>query len=198
VNSYGGTDQIKNGVLTLSGQTIELDRRVQTDPYATYMTVRVRGRHFYKFGFGLGVYHAGTIGIEFDNDGVKCGRGTDHGYQTDVFKTWTPDTAPVNQWLYLRLEVVDPYPNPTPALLNYLSNLDESKLKPVTEICSLYDSSGRLLAQDIAKSPPPNTHYVGLDEAYIRTWDSGNEYQVDWAYVGSNTGDPLNAIAHTS
>jgi hypothetical protein len=194
VNTDGASAHIDHGLLTLGGHTIELDRRVQTDPYVSYMTMRIRAKHFYKFGFGLGVYHSGTIGIEFDNDGVKCGRGTDHGYKTDVFSTWTPDTAPVNQWFYLRLKVVDPYPNPTPAELARLSNLDASQLKPVTETCYLYDSSGRLVAEDVAKNPPPNTHYVGLDEAYMRTWDSGNEYQIDWVYVGSDTGDPIHSV----
>jgi hypothetical protein len=198
VYSDGGTATIKDGMLTLTGHTIELDRRVQTDPYATYMTVRVRARHFYKFGFGLAVYHAGSIGIEFDNDGVKCGRGTDHGYKTDVFKTWTPDTAPVDQWLYVRLKVVDPYPNPTPAELERISNLDASQLKPVTEICSVYDSTGHLLGETNANDPVPNTHYVGLDEAYMRTWDSSNDYQVDWVYVGSDAGDPIHGVVRTS
>lgn len=194
VYTDGGSTAIDRGLLSLSGHTIELDRRVQSDPYATYMTLRIRARHFYKFGFGLGVYHAGTLGLEFDDDGVKCGRGTDHGYKTDVFGTWTPATAPTNQWFYLRLKVTDPYPNPTQAELDRLSNLDASQLKPVTETCTMYDSAGHLIAKDEATSPPPNTHYVGLDEAYLRTWDSGNNYQIDWVYVGSDTGDPIHGI----
>jgi hypothetical protein len=46
----------------------------------------------------------------------------------------------------------------------------------------------------VPKTPPPNAHYVSFDEVFMRTWDSPNEYQVDWFYAGPPSGNPGNAI----
>jgi hypothetical protein len=190
VNAYGADGIIKGGTLTLKGDSIELDRRVQTDPYRTVVSAKIRALSFDKFGLGLGIYHSGTLGMEVDTDGVKCGRATDHGYQVDVFEPWT--RAPVGKWLYLYMDVVNPYPDPK--VLEKLGNVDFDKLKKVTLHCAVYDAGGHLLSKDTAKDPPPNSHYVALDEAYVRTWDSNNDYQLDWFYAGSPAGDPLNGL----
>lgn len=181
-NAYGATARIENSLLTLTGDSIELDRRVQTDPYETVIIAKVRGIQFHKFSLGIGIYHAGTVGLEFDNDGVKCGRGTDQGWQIDIMKAWTK--PPVNQWFYVAVDVKNPYPNPATMPQN------ETDIKPVTLRCSMWDSAGHLVATDIASNPVPNTHYVALDEAYMRTWDSGNLYQIDWFYAGPPSGNP--------
>ena len=73
VNAIGATATIENGTLTLSGHSIELDRRLQTDPRVTIAAAKIRGLGFRRFGLGLGVYHAGTVALEFDNEGFKCG-----------------------------------------------------------------------------------------------------------------------------
>lgn len=188
VNAQGATARIENSILTLKGGTVELDRRVQTDPYETVVVAKVRGKAFHRFAIGLGVYHAGTVGLEFDNEGAKCGRGTDFGWQVDVMKPWV--APPVGQWFYLALDMVNPYPTSNPP-----SN-PNVKPKPMILTCSLYDASGHLLASVTPLDPPPNTHYVGLDEAYIRTWDTGNNYQVDWFYAGPPSGNPAQATLH--
>ncbi|PZR98051.1 MAG: hypothetical protein DLM70_18320 [Chloroflexi bacterium] len=191
VYTDGADATIKHGMLTLSGHTLELDRRLQTDPKETVVALRIRGRSFHKFGAGLGIYHAGTLGLEFDDDGIKCGRGTDHGYAVDTVRGWT--APPANQWFYLLIAVINPYPNPK--VLAKLGNVDYSQLKKVTLRCAIFDAQGHLLAEDTAKHPPPNAHYAGLDEAYMRTWDSRNNYQIAWFNAGPPGGDPLNAIS---
>ena len=77
VNTYGSTARIERSRLILSGHRMELDKRVQTDPYETVIAARVRGVSLYKFSIGLGVYHSGTVSMELDNDGIKCGYGSD-------------------------------------------------------------------------------------------------------------------------
>jgi hypothetical protein len=183
VNPIGATATIKNGLLTLSGHLIELDHRVQTDPDATIVVAKVRGLSFHKFGLGLGVYHSGTLGLEFDDDGIKCGRGTDYGWRVDFVKPWK--MPPVGQWFILKAKIVNPYP--TAAAWNKVSHLDADKLKPVTLTCSVYDAQGHLLASVTPTDPEPNAHYIALDEAFMRTWDSRNKYQVDWYYAGPPT-----------
>lgn len=187
VNAIGARAEIKHSLLTLSGHSIELDHRLQTDPNQTVVAAKVRGLHFHKFGIGIGVYHAGTVGLEFDDDGAKCGRGTDFGWRIDFIKAWT--TPPVNQWMYVEVAVTNPYPNPKD--LQRAEKLDNpKKLKPITLTCSIYDANGNLIASSSPKDPPANTHYVGLDEVFMRTWDSGNDYQVDWFYAGPASGLP--------
>ena len=185
VNAIGATAPIKNGVLTLKGDSIELDRRLQTDPKQTVVIAKVKATHFHKFGMGIGIYHAGTMGLEFDDDGVKCGRGTDFGWKIDVMKGWT--LPPVNQWFYLKLVVNNPYPNPKDL---QWAELHLPAVKTVTITCSVFDSHARLLARMTPVNPPPNGHYVSLDEVFMRTWDSGNDYQVDWFYAGPPSGIP--------
>jgi hypothetical protein len=173
-------------MLTLSGDSIELDRRMQTDPNATVVMARVSAAHFHKFGLGIGVYHAGTLGMEFDDDGIKCGRGTDRGWRVDFVKGWK--VPPVGRWFYLKIVVVNPYPNPT----SYAA-APSNKLKPVTLTCSAYDAQGRLIGQITPRDPVPNAHYIALDEVFVRTWDSRNDYQVDWFYAGPPAGVPAMA-----
>lgn len=186
VNADGASERIKGGTLALSGDSIELDRRMQTDPSVTEVAVRIRGLHFHKFGFGLGIYHAGTVGIEFDDDGAKCGRGTDFGYRVDFLRGWT--SPPTGQWYYLTLTVTNPYP--TKEEQEKVANLDASQLKKVTLTCAMYDSTGKLLTKIVARDPAPNAHYQAFDEVYMRTWDSANRYQVDWFYAGPPSGAP--------
>lgn len=190
VNPIGATAQIEHSVLTLSGHSIELDRRVQTDPYETVVAARVRGLSFNRFALGIGLYHAGTVGMEFDDDGVKCGRGTDYGWQVDFLKGWT--RPPVGQWVYLVITVKNPYPNPKD--LQRAEKNPDAKLKPVTLTCAMYDANRHLVARIAPTQPPPNAHYVALDEAFMRTWDSGNDYQVDWFYTGPPAGIPDHAL----
>ena len=192
VNAVGGDNEIKPSSLTLTGASIELDRRIQTDPNETVVSLRIRAQHFEKFGFGIGVYHSGTVGIEFDGDGIKCGRGTDYGYQVDPVVVWK--TPHVNQWFYLRLVVKNPYPDP--AVLAKLGNIDPAKLKKVTVICSAWDNQGHLVGQVTPTDPPPNAHYAAFDEVFMRTWNSNNRYQIDWFYAGPPDGDPLHYIVH--
>lgn len=194
VNAYGATALINHSRLNLTGNSIELDRRVQTDPNETVVVAKIRASQFDKFGMGLGIYHSGTIGMEMDGDGIKCGRGTDHGYKVDFVKPWT--TPPVNTWFYIEMGVVNPYPDPR--VLAKLGTVDYDKLKKVTLHCAAYDASGRLIGSVTPTDPPANTHYVALDEAYLRTWDSNNNYQLDWVYVGPPSGNPLQAIVRTA
>jgi hypothetical protein len=194
VNADGASDRIARGTLKLSGNSIELDRRLQTDPKETVVVIKVRAHRFQKFGFGLGIYHSGTIGMEFDPDGIKCGRGTDHGYSVDILQSWRH--PPVDRWFYLEMTLLNPYPDQK--VLDRLGDIDPDKLKKVGFTCAAYDQSGRLLNAIAVKSPPPNTHYVALDEAYIRTWDGGNDYQVDWFYAGPPQGNPLPAVIRTA
>jgi hypothetical protein len=189
VNAIGATDTVKNSLLTLKGASIELDRRIQTDPAETIVIARVRGHAFQKFGLGIGLYHAGTVGLEFDADGFKCGRGTDHGWRVDIVKPWS--SAPIDKWYYLELSVKNPYPNYTP---EQLGKLNEDKLKPVTVRCTAWDAAGHLVGTDVASDPKPNAHYVSFDEAFLRTWDAGNDYQVDWFYAGPPSGNPARAF----
>ena len=190
VNADGAAAHISSGLLTLSGHSIELDRRLQTDPKETVVAARVQGQSFNKFALGIGVYHAGTVSLEFDTDGMKCGRGTDHGYQVDFVKSWK--RPPLGQWIYLQLRVVNPYPNPK--VLQQLGDISSDKLKKVKLTCSAYDEHGKPLGRSIPTNPPANTHYVALDEVFMRTWDSHNLYQVDWFYAGPPSGNPLNRL----
>ena len=190
VNAIGSHTLIKHSLLTLTGASEELDHRVQTDPKVTIVSLKIRGIRFHKFGVGLGIYHSGTLGMEFDEDGIRCGRGTDHGYQVDVLKLWR--VPPVGQWFYLRMAVKNPYPDPR--VLAKLGNVNPDKLKHVTITCSAYDSTGKLIRTITPVDPPANAHYIALDEAFVRTWDHNNEYQIDWFYAGPPTGDPLNGI----
>jgi hypothetical protein len=194
VNADGATATIKDSLLTLDGHSIELDRRIQSDPHRTVISAHIRGVQLHKFGIGIGVYHSGTVAEEFDNDGIKCGRGSDHGWQVDYVKGFT--VPPTNQWFYLRIAVTNPYPNPK--ALEQVSNLDPSKRRKTTVICSAWDSSGHLIATVNAKNPPPNTQYQGLDEAFFRTWDSDNHYQLDWFYAGPPSGDPTRVLQPAS
>jgi hypothetical protein len=183
VNAIGASATIKNGLLTLSGHSIELDKRLQTDPHVTIAAAKVRATQFRRFGLGLGVYHSGTVALEFDNEGFKCGRGTDFGWRVDVMKSWT--TPPTGQWFILKVKVTNPYP--TAKEQAKVAHLDASQLKPVTVQCSVYDANGKLLSTTTPIDPQPNAHYNALDEAYMRTWDSGNAYQLDWFYAGPPT-----------
>src|SRR5438309_10495805 len=65
VNPVGATATIKNGTVTLSGHSIELDHRLQTDPYKTIVVAKMRGLKWDKFALGLGLFHSGTVSIEF-------------------------------------------------------------------------------------------------------------------------------------
>jgi hypothetical protein len=178
-------------MLTLRGHSIELDHRMQTDPKETVVSVRVRGVHLHKFGIGVGIYHSGTVGMELDDDGIKCGRGTDGGWRVDFLKDWK--TPQENAWFYLRMSVLNPYPDPK--VLAKLGDKDYSQLKKVTLRCSAWDANGRLIATVNAKDPPPNAHYAALDEAFLRTWDSRNDYQIDWFYAGPPSGDPTRTMS---
>jgi hypothetical protein len=184
VNEDGGQAAIVNGILTMGGAQTELDHMIQTDPNKTVMVAKVRGLSFYKFAVGLGTYHGGTVSLEFDNDGFRCGRGTDNGWMVDDMKLWK--TPPTRQWFYLWLSVFNPYPGVT--------NLPIKPKKPVTLTCAVYDTSGHRIAYDRPMVPPPNTRYPGIDEMYMRTWDVHNRYQVDWVYAGPASGDPLRRI----
>ena len=194
VNALGATQRIADGVAKLSGNSIELDRRVQTDPHSTVIAVRIRGIKFHKFQIGMGVYHAGTMGLEFDNDGIKCGRGTDQGWKVDGMTVWS--NPPVGKWYYLQLKVINPYPDPDAIdrLYEKYGDNAKDKIKPVTLECSAWDARGKLLRSVRPHDPPPNANYAGLDEAYMRTWDSNNEYDVDWLYAGPPSGNPLNTV----
>lgn len=190
-NPVGATARIKHSLLTLSGDAIELDHRLQSDNFLTVMSLKIRGTQFHKFGFGLGVFHAGTLGMEFDNDGAKCGRASDFGWRVDFLKAWA--TPPTGQWFYLQITVKNPYPYKPPP-----PHTPKAKYKHVTLTCSIYDSSGHLIARSVPTDPPPNTNYAALDEAFMRTWDSGNKYQIDWVYAGPASGDPLRVVTKSS
>jgi hypothetical protein len=184
VNAVGGTARIGHDILRLSGASVELDRRIQTDPYQTVVAARVRGVQFHKFQVGLGQYHSGTVSIEFDDDGAKCGRGTDFGWKVDYIKPWSK--PPVGQWYYTMIGVINPFPDAKKE-----PSFDLQKKHPVTVWCALYDSKFNLVAYSVPHSPPPNAHYAGLDEAFVRTWDHANNYVVDWFYAGPESGNPI-------
>jgi hypothetical protein len=188
VNAVGASAHIKDGILTLSGDSIELDHRVQTDPITTVVSVRVRGLAFHKFGLGIGVFHAGTVGMEFDDDGVKCGRASEYGWKVDFLKAWS--RPPVGQWYYLEIAVSNPYPNPK----TDTSKIPPDKIKPVKIVCSMWDDAGNLVSRVHAVNPKPNSNYGSFDEAFVRTWDPGNKYQVDWFYAGPPSGDPIRTV----
>ena len=180
-NSYGASFAVHGSSLLMSGSQLELDRRIQTDPKKTIVFAKVSGIDFHKFAIGFGVYHAGTVGIEFDNDGVKCGRGTEHGWKIDYLRAWTK--PPVGQWFYLELDVTNPYPG--------AKKVTPEMKKGSTITCAVYDSTGHLVVRDVATNPPSNTQYVALDEAYLRMWDGNNKYRVDWFYAGPPSGNPM-------
>jgi len=192
VNEYGATATIKDSILELKGNSIELDRRLQTDPNETVVVARVRAFHLRKFQIGIGVYHAGTVAMELDDDGAKCGRGTDHGWKVDFVKAWS--TPPEGKWFYMSIAVINPYPKPEVLAKLEAQNVDAAKLKPVTIHCSLYDARGNLIAMATPTDPRPNTHYQALDEVFLRTWDDHNNDQVDWFYAGPPSGNPGRAI----
>lgn len=184
VNSYGAKISVHHSALTMKGDTLELDHRIQTDPKQTIIIARVRGIQLHKFALGFGVYHAGAIALEFDNDGVKCGRGTDHGWKIDYLQAFA--RPPIGTWYYLELGVINPYPN--------VKHFTPKMKKGLKLVCAIYDSNGRLMARVVPNDPAPTGHYNGLDEAYLRTWDSGNLYQVDWVYAGPPSGNPVGSI----
>ncbi len=180
VNEDGGNAAIVDGILTLSGAQTEMDHLLQTDPNKTVMVAKVRGLSMYKFALGLGSYHGGTVSLEFDNDGFRCGRGTESGWMVDDMKLWK--TPPIGKWFYLRVSVFNPYPGVT--------NLPIKPKKSIVLTCTVYDSSGRRIAYDRPVDPPSNIRYPGIDEVYLRTWDNHNRYQVHWVYAGPVSGDP--------
>jgi len=188
VHPYGGTASVANSMLTLSGDSIELDRLLQTDPDTTVVAARVRASSFHKFAIGIGSYHNGTITTEFDDDGVKCGYGSGAGWQVVYIKAWKK--PPLDTWFDIEVRVVNPYPGYTP---QQLAALNSSVLKSPVITCALFDSQGKLLGSVTPQAPLPssNAHYVGLDEAFMRTWDSQNDYQVDWFYAGPPSGLPV-------
>jgi hypothetical protein len=188
VNVDGGTAAIVDGILTLEGAQAELDHRIQTDPNKTVIVARVRGLSFYKFALGLGSTAGGTVSLEFDNDGFRCGRGTDSGWTVDDMKLWT--TPPKGQWFYLKVSVWNPYPG--------VVTLPIKPKRHVVLTCSVYDGSGHRIAFDRPTKPPSNMRYPGIDEAYLRTWDADNRYQVDWVYAGPVSGDPTRSFASGS
>jgi hypothetical protein len=189
VNADGAHAIIADGTLNMVGNSIELDHRLQSDPYSTVAVAKIRASSFDRFALGLGLYHSGTITFEFDVDGAKCGRGSDVGYAVDFVKPWNP--PPLNTWFYAGIRIKNPYPNPTPALLRKLSNEDSDLWKPVTISCELWNSAGQKIAEITPTTPRPNTHYASIDEAFMRTWDDKNNYTVDWFYAG-----PPAAIPH--
>lgn len=187
VNEDGGQAAIVDGILTLSGAQVEMDHMIQTDPNKTVIVARVRGEQLYKFALGVGSYHGGTVSLEFDNDGFRCGRGTDTGWTVDDMKLWTK--PPTGQWFYLRVSVWNPYPGVT--------NLPPKPKHPIVLTCSVYDSIGRRIAYDKPLHPPSNMRYPGIDEIYLRTWDYHNRYQVDWVYAGPPSADPTRSFGRT-
>lgn len=193
VNADGAKAIIKNSLLTMTGDMVELDHRLQTDPKETVVVAKVRGLKFTKFGLGIGVYHSGTVGLEFDKDGVKCGRGTDQGWTVDYIKGWK--SPPVHQWYYLLLSVKNPYPS-FDALQKAETYADEheTKLKPIKMVCAVYDSQQHLVGKVVPTQPPPNAHYQAFDEVFMHTWDRGNTYQVDWFYAGPPSGIPAKGL----
>lgn len=190
LRTYGATARLANSLLTIKGNNAELDKRFQTDPNQTVVSARLRASFFHKMGIGMGSYHSGTIGLEIDSDGIKCGRGTDFGYRVNPVVSWVKQ--PTGRWFYVRISVVNPYP--TIEAQRAAANLPPEKLKRPTIRCSAWDAGGKLLGTVAANNPVPNTNYASIDEAYIRTWDSFNNYQVDWVYAGPPSGDPLNRV----
>lgn len=188
VNEDGGQAAIVDGILTLSGAQAEMDHRIQTDPNRTVIVARVRGLKFFKFALGLGSYHGGTVSLEFDNDGFRCGRGTDNGWQVDDMKLWK--TPPTGTWYYLKVAVWNPYPGVT--------TLPIKPKKAVVLTCSVYDTSGHRVAFNRPRKPPTNIRYPGIDEIYLRTWDTHNRYEVDWVYAGPESGDPTRSLVRAA
>lgn len=192
VHAYGASTVVDNSRLTLEGNSIELDRLLQTDPKTTIVVARVRGVSFHKFAIGIGSYHNGTITTEFDNDGAKCGWGSGQGWQVAFIKGWA--VPPVGKWFYVEVRVVNPYPGWTPQQLSTLNSQTE-KAPVIT--CALFDSSGKLIGAVTPTAPAfglSNAHYVALDEAFMRTWDSQNDYQIDWFYAGPPSGLPMHLV----
>ncbi|MGH2449587.1 MAG: hypothetical protein ACRDFS_13425 [Chloroflexota bacterium] len=189
VNSYGATATIDQSMLDLKGHMIELDHLLQTDPARTIIVARVRGLAFHRFALGIGSYHGGTLTLEYDDDGMKCSWGTGQGQQIDIMKAWTK--PPVGKWRYLEVAVDNPYPGWSPHQLSTLNYLTE---KPLGVTCMAYDAKGHLISSVHPTSPEPNAHYVSLDEAFFRTWDSANNYQIDWVYAGPPSGNPASRI----
>lgn len=181
VYALGGKPTIRSSILTMRGDTMEMDHRLQTDPYRTVVVVRIRASHFGKFAIGLGAYHSTAVSFEFDLDGAKCVRPSDQGTQIDVLRPWT--VPPTHRWFYLALSLTNPYPNVT--------TLTPSMTKPPTVACSLYGAGKQLLVSDRPVTPPTELHYAAIDEVSMRTWDTGNDYQVDWIYAGPASGSPL-------
>jgi hypothetical protein len=174
-----------NGILTLQGAQTEMDHMFQTDPNKTVMVAKVRGLSFYKFDIALGSYHGNTVSLEFDNDGFRCGRGTDNGWTVDDMKLWT--TPPTGKWFFLKLSIVNPYPN--------VVNLPIKPAKSVPLTCSVYDAAGHRIAYDKPTEPPTNLRYPGVDQISLRTWDTHNKYQVDWVYAGPEAADPTRSFS---
>lgn len=189
-HSYGATERIANGVLTITGDNMEFDKRFQTDPNETVISAKLRAGFYHKMGIGMGSYHSGTVGLEIDSDGIKCGRGTDFGYMVNPVYPWV--NQPTNKWFYVRMSIINPYP--TLEEQKAAANLPPAKLIRPTIRCSAWNANGKLLGTVVASVPPPNTNYVSIDEAYIHTWDSHNDYQIDWIYAGPKSGDPLNRL----
>lgn len=184
VDTTGGTVTIKDSVVTMSGAMTELDHRLQTDPHRTIVVVKIRGLKFGKFAIGLGQYKADTVGLEFDNDGAKCTWPTQGGESVQILKGWK--RPPAGQWFYLVLSVTNPYPR--------VQTLTSSMTKPIEIACTAYDASGRPLNPALPAPMASNVHYAGFDQVYIRTWDSGNRYQIDWLYAGPASGNPVSRL----
>lgn len=180
LNPVGGKAQVANSLLSLSGANIELDHRLQTDPRETILVAKIRGIRFHKFSLGMGLFHSGTIGMELDNDGPKCGRNSATGWAVDYMIVWKKPL--VGKWFYLVVDAVNPY--------GPKSHINPVEEKPATLTCSIYDSTGKLLSLDVARHPPPTMHYAAIDQVFLRTWDSGNNYQIDWLYAGPVSGLP--------
>ncbi|HZU13581.1 MAG TPA: hypothetical protein VFB58_12145 [Chloroflexota bacterium] len=181
VYAAGGTARINYSILTLHGDTIEMDHRLQTDPYRTVVVVKIRATHFGKFSIGLGAYHSTAVSFEFDVDGAKCLRPSKEGTQIDILQPWLK--PPTHRWFYLMLTLTNPYP--------YATSLTPAMTKPVTVACSLYGAHRQLLVSHRPITPPTELHYAAIDLINMRTWDTGNNYQVDWIYAGPASGSPL-------
>jgi len=184
VNADGAAAKVTGSLITLHGAQIELDHRLQTDPHSTVVVARVRGWSFQKFALGIGGYHSSSVSVELDSDGVKCVRATDNGTKVDFMRVWKK--PPAGQWLYLALVVQNPYPHPP-------KHLDVATEKGINLTCALYGSRGVLTSADRPTDPPASVHYPGIDEVYFRTWDTHNDYQLDWIYAGPSQGIPHSA-----
>jgi hypothetical protein len=181
LSADGGGASISNGHLRIHGDTVELDRRLQTDPRETVVAVKIRPSQMHRLAFGLGEYRSGSVGLEFDDDGIKCGRQAVQGWRVDFLKAWSK--PPLGQWFYLVVKARNPYPR--------VSNLSVAQTKPISLTCAAYDAHQRLIASVSPSSPPSKVHYAGLDQVYIRTWDSRNDYALDWIYAGPASGSPV-------